>query len=287
MSYPLVNGAAINSDEAQGTEGIDLVAAGRARASSVILAVGASALEVGSPAVFVRILPVGINMVRTGQALIQANQSARPAGIDLAAAGQARTRVRLLPNGAEPLELGSLRARIGTDIALRPVGMALVRTEYHAVSNAQPNPNVGLQARGAHPLELGAPALASASMLLQAAGASPLQIGAPGSKLSLSASGARPLELGGPVLGLRLNAAGARPMEVGTPGVVRFTIMVPGTDLVRSSAASLLQGGSALFAAGARPLEMGSPGMPSIALHARAAFPLEIGRPMMDRGSAC
>ena len=207
-------------------------------------------------------------------------------GIDLVSAGQVMAVSVLLPAGAVPLEFGQHRVRSGTDVALKVPGQDLVRAGIHGMLVAQPAPSVLMQAEGAYPLEVGEPGVAGGTITLQAAGAAPLEMGVPAAGMTLSVEGARPLELGVPEAQVRLEAVGARALEVGTPSLASG-LKLEGLDLVRAGVPSIVLGAGVLSAAGAWPLELGEPGMPTVMLQARQAFPLSVGRPWIDRGSAC
>lgn len=286
MTYPLINGATINDDDQGATVGIDLARAGPAQIKSALLADGAGPLELGAPAVRVSINPPGMDLVSEGQSFIRYQHFIRPAGTDLVTAGPAGLSVVLRAEGAVALELGEPRVRSGVDVALKAFGIDLVRQGYHSIMLAQPAPNIVLQAASARPLVLGAPSVNSATVVLQAGGAMALQLGMPTSHVSLGASGARPLELGTPAVAFRLRAAGAAPLELGAP-TVAGAMRLEGIDLARAGMARMVSGVNALAAAGAWPLELGAPGRHAITLHARQSFPLALGRPSIDRGSAC
>jgi len=286
MSYPLINGSTINGAGNPDTEGIDLVSAGQAVAVSVLLVGDAVPLEIGALAVEVAIQPAGTDLVTAGQALLRYNQALQPAGIDLVQPGQAAMSQQLVAAGAAPLEIGQHRVRTGTDVALKASGIDLVRAELHGLIVSQPAPNVALQAEGFFPLDVGEPEVAGGSITLLAAGAAPLEMGVPAAGMTLSAVGARPLELGGPETQVRLEAVGVRPLEVGAPSLASG-LKLEGLDLVRAGVPRIGLGAGVLSAAGAWPLELGEPGMPTVMLQARQAFPLSVGRPWIDRGSAC
>ncbi|WP_270175213.1 hypothetical protein [Diaphorobacter sp. ED-3] len=286
MSYPLINGSTINGADTAGTEGIDLVSGGQALAVSLLLVGDATPLEMGVVAVKVAIQPSGVDLVAAGQAQLRYNQALQPAGIDLVQPGQASMSQQLAVDGAVPLEIGQHRVRSGTDVAVKVSGLDLVRTEFHSMIVAQPAPNVTLQADGAYPLEVGEPEVAAGTIALQASGAAPLELGVPAAVVTLGAAGAQPLELGSPGSAVVLGAASSRPLEMGTPSLA-FGIQMEGLDLVRAGAPSIGLGVGALSVAGAWPLELGEPGMPTVMLQARQAFPLAVGQPWIDRGTAC
>lgn len=196
-------------------------------------------------------------------------------------------------NGAEDVQgtqgidlVSSGQAAAVSVVHLAPVGVELVRSDYHSITLAQPQPNITLQAGGAYPLEMGAPGLQPTAITLHAGGGYPLGVGAPGIGQRLGAAGAWPLEVGEPRTTARLQAGGAWPLQLGAPAT-QHAIWLEGIDLMRTGAPRIAQGANVLQAGGAWPLELGEPGTPSITLRARQAYPLQVGRPAIDRGSAC
>ncbi|MXN31497.1 hypothetical protein [Delftia sp. CH05] len=287
MSYPLINGAAINAEEAgEATVGIDLVTSGQAIARPALLPAGALPMELGAPRAALALRPAGLDLVTSGQAIARYNTALRPPGIDLVSSGQAVAMPMLEAQGAQALELGAPRVRNGLDVALVIDGLDLVRTDFAVITLDQVAPDQVVQARSARPLELGVPAAQPGAVTVQPAGAQPMALGMPGAGTRLQAQGAHPLEIGMPAAGIRLQAGAARPLGLGAPSV-GVALRVDGIDLVRGGTASIALPTAQLLAASVYVLELGSPGLPSTTVRARAGFPLQLGMPAVARENTC
>lgn len=287
MSYPLINGAAINGEEAgEATVGIDLVTFGQAVAVPALLAAGAQPMELGTPRIVLPLRPPGLDLVNAGQATARYNTALQPPGIDLVTGGQAMAEMVLEAQGAQPLELGAPRVRNGLDASLGIEGLDLVRTDFAVIALEQVAPDQVVQARSGRPLEMGTPEARPGAVTVQVVSAQPLVLGAPGAGIRLQAQGAQALELGMPAAGIRLQASAARPLELGVP-TVAVALQVEGIDLVRAGTASIALPTAQLLAASAYVLELGTPGLPSTTVRARASFPLQLGMPAVARENTC
>lgn len=287
MSYPLINGAAINeSDEEVVTEGIDLVQAGHHLAVNVGLVAGFAPLELGEPSVKLSIRPPGLELVSAGQHSIRYNQALKLPGLDFVSAGTVSTHSTLYALGASPLELGSPRVKTGVDVELVVGGMDLVRTAQHGILPGLKPDNKVLMVAGKSALELGDPQIVLKTITVTAQGFAPMELGTPSAGQSLQVAGASPMELGTPSVVTTLKAKGASPLELGTPSV-SVSLGHSGIDLVRAGKASMHSGDGVLQVAGAAPLELGQPEPVAITLYARPFIALELGTPRIDRGTAC
>ena len=287
MGYPLINGAAINAEEAgEATVGIDLVTAGQPTARPALLPAGALPMELGAPRAALALRPAGIDLVTSGQAIARYNTALRPPGIDLVSGGQAIAMPVLEAQGAQALDLGAPRVRNGLDVELVVDGLDLVRTDFASITLSQLPADQVVQVRGARPLELGGMAVRPGAVLVQAPEGRPLQLGTPAAAIRLQAQGAHALDLGIPGAGIRLLAGGAWALELGSPSV-GVALRVDGIDLVRGGTASIALPTAQLLAASAYVLELGSPGLPSTTVRARAGFPLQLGMPTVARENTC
>ena len=288
MGYPLINGAPLN-DSGQGglsLQGLDLVTGGGA---TVVLSptVGSSApLELGLVAVKATIYPSGLDLVTTATHTARFDALIRPAGIDLVTAGTAMAATTVSALSATPLEFGAAKVQLGTDQAVRPDGWDLVRAGAVSALVGQPLPIVFVEVGSARPLELGNPTIAMGGLAVDAASANPLTLGQPTIKQVVSVGGALAMEMGAPHTAAVVEALSAAPMQIGTPALVTHAKAM-GLDLVRHGVAVADRGAVEVFVSEAQVLEMSEAGPFQQYAIARAAFPLQIGVPSIQRGATC
>ena len=287
MSYPLINGAAINAEEG-GLQlfGLDLVTAGMATAAELVTAGGHTPLELGAPTVKHAIGVDGIDLVASGTHTGLFNALLQPSGIDLVTAGLGSVAVTAMAEGVTALEFGDHRAKIGQDTEILIDGLDLVRKGYHSALAAQPGPIVVADAVGYFPLELGTPAIARSASEVQAQEAYPLAMGVPALAVTLTAQSYYPLEIGQANTAFAASAASARPLECGEP-VVAFALSPAGVDLVRVGTHGTDVAGAVVEMQGAHVLEIGTPGTPTFIAYARQSFPMQVGTPSILRGATC
>jgi hypothetical protein len=287
MSYPLVNGSAINGDDEEAsTEGIDLVQPGHHLAVRVGLVAGAQPLETGVPSVNLSLKPPGMDLVRSGAHSIRYNAALKPPGLDLASAGTAQTHSTIYANGAVGLELGAARVKTGVDVELVIGGVELVRVALHGILLALTPANLALEVTGSTVLALGVPRAVAKPITLLTQGYAPLQLGLPRAAQALPVAGASPLDLGTPRVATVVKAKGSSALVLGAPSIT-VRLGHSGIDLVQLGPAGVRSGSNVLLPAGAAALELGQPGGVGAKLFARAHIALELGAPRIDRGNAC
>lgn len=287
MSYPLINGAAINGEDGGlQLDGIELPLVGAATALHYLVAGGYSPLEPGAPSVQFTLVAQGLDLVASGTHTGLFNAMLQPTGIDSVVSGTADVFLVAQANGAPCLDLGSHRAQIGVDQALYVDGRDLVRHDIHSALAGQPAPNVVADAASYWPLEFGAPSASRTGNEVDAASAQPLEIGMPGLSVTLAAAGSWALELGGASAAFAFQALSTLPMECGDPSA-SFWLTPGGVDLARAGTHSAAQGSHVATAAGAHVMEFGTPGAPRFTAYARQVFPLQVGTPTISRGLTC
>lgn len=287
MSYPLINGAAINAEEG-GLQlfGLDLVTAGMATAAELVTAGDHTPLELGDPTVMHAIGVGGIDLVSSGTHTGLFNALLQPPGMDLVTAGIGSAAITAFADGAQAFEFGDHRAQIGQDVEIIAEGIDLVREGYHSALAAQPGPIVVAEATSFFPLELGAPAIARSASEVQAQEAYPLSMGVPALAVTLAAQSYYPLEMGQANTAFAASVASARPLEYGEP-VVAFALSPSGVDLVRVGTHGTDVAGAVVEMQGAHVLEIGTPGTPTFIAYARQSFPMQVGTPSISRGATC
>lgn len=287
MSYPLINGAAINAEEG-GLQlpGLDLVAAGMATAVLAVTAGGHTPLELGAPTVKHAIGVGGIDLVSSETHTGLFNALLQAPGMDLVAAGIGSAAITAFADGAQAFEFGDHRAKIGQDVEILTEGIDLVREGYHSALAAQPGPIVVADVTSFFPLELGAPAIARSASEVQAQEAYPLLMGAPALAVTLTAQSYYPLEMGQANTAFAASVASARPLEYGEP-VAAFALSPSGVDLARVGTHGTDVAGAAVEIQGAHVLEIGTPGTPTFIAYARQSFPMQVGNPSISRGATC
>ena len=291
MSFPGINGAAINGEEggdvAVRPAGLDLVAHGQHTVFGFTTAGGGLPLELGQPSVVTAIEPVGLDLVTAGGHVGEHDIEVRPAGLDLVTHGVSAVVFTPVAGDGLPLQLGAPRLRSGLDIAVLVPGIDLVRRGLHsAMVGGILQPDMITVTGGARPLEIGRPSVLPAAESRTAGGARPLEFGAPSVGAAFQAGGGQPLQLGVPSIGHGALAGGARPLLFGLPRLA--TAIAPQVlDLVRSGI-HFVEGGAWLaVAGGGMPLDIGEPGPLGHMATARQAFPLQLGVPSISRGTAC
>jgi len=291
MSFPSINGTAINSEEggdvAVRPSGLDLVAHGQHTVSGFTTAGDGVPFELGEPSVVTAIEPIGLDLVTAGAHVGEHEIDVYPAGLDLVTHGVSAVVFTPVAGDGLPLQLGTPRLRSGLDIAVVVPGIDLVRHGLHsAMVGAILQPDMITVTGGARPLEIGQPSVLPAAESRTAGGALPLELGTPAVGTALQAGGGQPLSLGVPSIGHGAFAGGARPLQFGLPRLA--TAIAPqGIDLVRSGL-HFVEGGAWLaVAGGGTPLEIGEPGPLGHMATTRQAFPLQLGVPSISRGTAC
>ncbi|KQO38086.1 hypothetical protein ASF19_20135 [Acidovorax sp. Leaf84] len=291
MSFPSINGAAINSEEggdvAVRPAGLDLVAHGQHTVSGFTTAGGSVPLELGQPSLVTAIEPVGLDLVTAGAHVGEHQIDVHPAGLDLVTHGVSAVVFTPVAGDGLPLELGTPRLRSGLDIAVEVPGIDLVRRGLHsAMVGGIIEPDMITVTGGARPLEVGRPSMLPAAESRTAGGARPLELGTPSVGAAFQAGGGQPLQLGVPSIGHAALAGGARPLQFGVPRL-NTAIAPQGLDLVRAGV-HFAEGGAWLaVAGGGMPLEVGEPGPLGHMATTRQAFPLQLGVPSISRGIAC
>ncbi|MBO9679569.1 MAG: hypothetical protein J7556_15105 [Acidovorax sp.] len=291
MSFPRINGAAINGTEggdiAIHPPGLDLVTAGQHVGFGYAVAGGGVPMEFGDLRVVTAIKPSGMDLVTNGVHVGEHPVVVEVPGLDMVSHGLSFAVFTPVAGDVHPLEFGATRLRIGTDAAVKVQGMDLVRPGLHSAMGSPILPSGWATTAGAaRPLELGNPAVVPAPEARTAGGAQPMEFGMPATGYAALAGGVHPTELGSHAVGYAARAGGAITLQVGVP-VIGMSISPVGFDMVRAGIHAAVGGASFSVAGGATPAETGTPGPLGYMSTARPAFPMQLGSPSIGRGATC
>lgn len=286
MTYPMINGATINGFGAGQTEGIELVTPGVATASHDVYPTGAHSLEMGSIDTRFLLGPDGIDLVQADTHTAIYSGMIPPVGIDLVSSGVATVHLTVDAAGAHSLEIGAHRWRNGLDLEARPASLDLVRSGLHSAFLAQPAPDITVDAAGARPLQMGIPSAQGASVSVDAPGYHALEMGEPAAGVAVQATGGAAMQFGQPSTGVVVSVHGGVALDVGARNL-RFRSPAMGFDFGVGGQHSVLLAPTEVFASGAHAMELGSPLAPTVVVLGRQSFPMQMGRPSIDRGATC
>lgn len=294
MSFPSINGAAINGEEggdvAITPAGLDAVRTplGVPTAYAVGSYAGARPVEIGDVEARVVVLVPGLDAVSSGTAIAVYDALITPAGLDAVTPGVAAVAGVYVAPGSYPVELGNHRIRQGIDVEITPAGMDAVRSGLHLVVRGMPPADGVYPAAGARPVEMGGGIVRPGTIAAVAPGARPVEVGQPGTQVAGIAPGAYPVEVGS--VGAprtAVSAPGARPVELGQPSA-QISITVGGLDPVRGGTHAVQLGGADFPCPGAYPVELGDFGTPPrVTARAPQHFPVQLGAHTIQREAAC
>ncbi|WP_395026268.1 hypothetical protein [Comamonas odontotermitis] len=209
MSYPLINGAAINTngESASGTPSIRLVVTGQHQAEFLLEGLGSHPLRLGplraKVGFDVNLVIPSIRLVKTEYHSALQNQT--PSHTDV------------LAKSTFPLVLGTPRAEAG------PVSATALGTTPLRLGTPSANPIAF--AAGAQPLSLGQPAAARVGF---AASSQPLRLGAPSAVATVHVPSLRLVRAGKASIvvdALESIAQSAHPLTLGTPSAHRIAFV--------------------------------------------------------------
>lgn len=291
MSYPLINGAAINGtgggDIVLLPPGLDLLAAGTHTAVGSTDAGDGEPLEFGDASLMYALEPDGLDLLDHGVHLGFYDPVLSPPGLDILQHGTPVMVVNPVAGDADVMDFGALSLQIGSPIQARPASLDLLTYGLHVadVGGVLPPPMTGIGV-SARPLEFGTPSMAPGPYAAVAGGLEPLELGAPTLGVVTIAGAAEPLEFGDFASGMATIAGAAWPLELAVPGI-GMAFAVSGMDLLTAGVHRAVGGAMAAVAGNAAPLELGNHGPIGFATITRQKFPLEIGAVSIHRGVSC
>lgn len=170
MGYPLINGAAINSnaqDGDGGTKGIPMAMSSAAIMVRTEYVQGNDALTIGTP-----------------KAVTGVDVTLAPWGIAMAVAGMSQAVLEQPPASVDVLVKGQRAMRIGAPAVISSFAVEVIGADADALRMGQPSCGCAVRAAGAGALALGSP---SSVVVVQAVGQDAMTLGLARTELALSA----------------------------------------------------------------------------------------------------
>ena len=183
MSYPLINGASINSSGGASeaplvpTRGIPMALSGTQTAVRVLLVPSADALKLGAHRTQRPLRPPSLALAQAGVPTAKFQATLYPAPLQMAVEGQAHLVLTVFPEPADALALGAAKVKTGTDVELKPWGLGMCVAGQATVTQAQPQPSVTYQVPAARAMRYGAAAIELPSIVLRPQGSDALRMG--------------------------------------------------------------------------------------------------------------
>ncbi len=292
MSYPLINGASINSSGGSSeaplvpTRGIPMALSGTQTAVRALLASSADALALGAHRIQIPIRAPSLALAQGGVPTAKFQATLYPAPLPMAVEGQAQLVLTVFPESADALALGAAKVKTGTDVDLKPWGLSMCVAGQTTATQTQPQPSVTYQVPGARAMRYGAAAIELPSIALRPQGEDALRMG-----------GARLVQVA--------KAAPSNAMAFGQPRTVQIVKPAAGhaLDLGRANIHTGLRPAGIPLAVGGVPsvrlvqmvvqvesadaLQLGHPGPLTYAFHVRQSFALELGHQTVARTHQC
>lgn len=288
MSYPLINGAAINADaqEIKTTRGIPLALGGTQTAVRVMLAPSADALSLGAHRFQLPIHPSSLVLAQGGVPTAKFQATLYPAPLQMTLEGPARLVLTVYPEPSDALALGAAKVKTGTDVELKPWGLSMCVAGQATATQTQPQPSVTYQVPGARAMRFGATAIELPSIVVKPQGGDALSVGVPRMVQAVKVQPASTLNLGQPRTVQIVKPASGYALTLGRAGV-RTGFRPAGISLVVGGAPSVRLAQMVVQVESADALQLGHPGPLAYAFHVRQSFALELGRPTVARTNQC
>lgn len=281
MSYPLINGAAINADEQVKSKSLRPVRFGLptlqmrvaglhpAQFGFLSLEMRAASLRMGGfgkPSAVILNSVSALAPVQWGIARLAMNQR------------------------AESMRAGSFgvpRLKTGTDLTLPVGGMHPAQFGEMRMIPGLPPSGITRPVRSSlRPQHFGTPTLCAVLTTGAAASLRPAGFGLPTLCTVHSADSLRPAQWGIPGLALGSRAATLRPVMCGKPRLSQ-ALRTSSLRTTHLGVATLQLGALHLQSQSLRPVQFGMPAYGGVALHLRPLCPVRMGRPALDRGAIC
>lgn len=151
MSYPLINGASINSSGGSSeaplvpTRGIPMVLSGTPLVARVLFAPGHEALQLGLPRTVLPLRPPSLPLALGGTPIAKFQASLYPVPLAMAIEAPAQLVHSFTAESEDALALGALKVKSGTDVDLKPWGLNMAAEGWPTVTLTQPKPSVTYQ----------------------------------------------------------------------------------------------------------------------------------------------
>ena len=283
MSYPLINGAAINEMDGQAVFAVSSLSPVRfeqprlsfgCRPDSADAATFGAAHLISPAAAPLRPVRFGDISVPMWASPVQGPTFGIPA-------------IMMAATGLAAVKFGEPRLKYGTDVIAAPLSIAATRFGAHGIVGGMPPSAVALQANSLPGAKFGKPSVVGSLQSGHAGAMQPTKFGAVTAGTRNAANALRPASFGTQVMTVAMPAAPLRPCKFGgasTGAVFAVTPLVAtrfGANAVKFSTMYLP-------ANSLQPVHFGpllTP--PGQATRARGTMPARFGRPSLDRGVAC
>lgn len=292
MSYPLINGASINSSGGSSeaplvpTRGIPMVLSGTQTAVRVLLAPSADALALGGHRIQQPIRPPSLALAQAGVPTAKFQATLYPAPLPMAIEGQAHLVLTVFPEPADALALGAAKVKTGTDVELKPWGLGMCVTGQATVTQTQPQPSVTYQVPAARAMRYGAAAIELPSIVLRPQGSDALRMGRARLVQVAKVAPSQAMALGQPRTVQIVKPAAGHALVLGRAGI-HIGLRPAGIPLAVGGVPSVRLAQMVVQVESADALQLGHPGPLAYAFHVRQSFALELGRPIVARTHQC
>lgn len=292
MSYPLINGASINSSGGSSeaplvpTRGIPMALSGTQAAVRALLASSADALALGAHRIQIPVRPPSLALAQGGVPTAKFQATLYPAPLPMAVEGQAQLVLMVFPESADALALGAAKVKTGTDMELKPWGLGMCLAGQATAAQTQPQPSVTYQVPGARAMRYGAAAIELPSIVLKPQGSDALRMGSARMVQVAKAAPSHAMAFGQPRTVQIVKPAAGHALDLGRANI-HTGLRPAGIPLAVGGVPSVRLAQRVLQVESADALQLGYPGPLAYAFHVRQSFALELGRPTVARTNQC
>lgn len=292
MSYPLINGASINSSGGSSeaplvpTRGIPMALSGTQTAVRALLASSADALALGVHRIQIPIRPPSLALAQGGVPTAKFQATLYPAPLPMAIEGQAQLVLTVFPESADALALGTAKVKTGTDVDLKPWGLGMCVAGQATATQTQPQPSVTYQVPGARAMRYGAAAIELPSIVLKPQGSDALRMGSARMAQVAKAAPSHAMAFGQPRTVQIVKPAAGHALDLGRANI-HTGLRPAGIPLAVGGVPSVRLAQRVVQVESADALQLGYPGPLAYAFHVRQSFALELGRPTVARTHQC
>ncbi len=283
MSYPLINGAAINEMDGQAVFAVSSLSPVRfeqprlsfgCRPDSAGAATFGAAHLISPAAAPLRPVRFGDISVPMWASPVQGPTFGIPA-------------IMMAATGLAAVKFGEPRLKYGTDVVATPLSISATRFGAHGIVGGMP-PSAGVFPAGSlRGIQFGKPSMATSLHAGQAGALQPVKFGAVTAGTRNTADALRPMSFGTQVMTVAMPAAPLRPTKFGGASTGAAFTVTP-LEAVRFGAHAVAFSTMYLHASSLQPVQFGPQSTPlGQSARARGAVPVRFGRPSLDRGVAC
>lgn len=292
MSYPLINGASINSSGGSSeaplvpTRGIPMVLSGTPTLARVLFTPAADALQLGMPRTLLALRPPSLPLAQGGTPIAKFQASLYPVPLPMAIEGQAHLVLTVFAHSADALALGAAKVKSGVDVVLKPWGLNMAVEGWATVTPEQPKPSVTYSVEPSRAMRYGVAAMDQGSIVVKDQGTDALGVGTVRMVRVAKVLPGEAMAMGQPRTVQVLRASSAQALQWGRAGV--STGLHPaGISMAVGGIPALRQAQLVVQVYADDALQLGMPGPLVHSYRARQSFALELGRPSVTRTHQC